>query len=313
MAQTRLDSITGLGDTEVVRRITEANTGVTYRGKTRIQSASTSEGVWQISRTVEVGNTTEIEFANKGKYNQIWDDRTSLFGPSGAFTNARSTAFDGVDEFCTTGNNLNFDNASAWSASFWLNPNNLAAQRCIWSKVTNDASVLGIGIYHTNTGGILVQMRASGQLRSFTTNTYSLSASVWNHLVVTYDGGQNINGLRVYIDNNVDSTPGSGTITNTLLTTENANFGRRNTGFYYSGLMDEITWWDKALSAAEVTELYNSGLPKNPAELTFSSNLLHHWRMGDVDTVPTIFDQGSGGVDLTMFNMDSTNFDTDVP
>ena len=82
------------------------------------------------------------------------------------------------------------------------------------------------------------------------------------HSVIQYGGSQNINGVRVYVDGAAGSVPGSGVITNTLLTTKNAQFGRRNTSFYFSENMDELAWWDKSLSQAKVTELYNGGLPK---------------------------------------------------
>lgn len=312
MAGTIIDSITGLGDTEAVRQIVEERSGVTYVGRTRDQTASTSDAKWQVYRVVTIGNCTETEYAAQGNYRQVWDDRTNLFGPALSFTNTTSTFFDGVNDYCSAGDNLNTDNATAWSLSFWVEPNNVSAQRCIYSKVTNDSNVFGIGIYHTNTGKILVQMRASGQLRSFTTTIYGLSALTWSHVTVTYSGNQNINGLRVYVDAQVDSTPASGAITNTLLTSEPAQFGRRNTSFYFSGNMDEVSWWNKALSQSEVTELYNSGVPNNPSTTSMADNLQNHWRMGDVDAHPTIFDV-VGAVNLTMFNMDSTNFELEVP
>lgn len=306
------DAITGLGTTEVVRELTETRSGVTYVGRSRIQSASTSESVWQIYRTTEIGNLQDREYAGLGYYNQIWDDRTTLFGPDAAFTNAASTNFDGVNDYLNAGDNLNFDNATAWSFSFWIKANNVTAFRTIWAKVTNDANVFGIGVYHTNTGAMRLQMRASGQLRVYDTPTYSISALNWAHVVVTYNGAQNINGGRIYINDQVDSAPSSGTLTNTLLTSESATFGRRNAGFYFSGNLDEMAFFDKALSAAEVTELYNSGTPANIATSSVAGNLTNYWRMGDVDTHPTIYDQ-AGTVDLTMFNMSAADFESDVP
>lgn len=312
MGATRVDATTGLGETEVVKTITEARTGVTYVGRSHIQTASTSDAKWQIYRVVTISNLETKEYAGGGYYNQVWDNRTTLFGPDAAFTNAVSTNFDGVNDYLSAGNNFNKDNATAWSISMWVKPNNVAAQRCLYSKTSNDANVFGIGIYHTVGGNILVQMRAASQLRSYTTTLPGVVAGVWTHLVVTYSGGQDINGIRVYSNAVVDSTPSSGAITNTLLTLENAHFATRNSGFYFSGNLDEISFWDKALDQSEVTELYNGGIPNNAATASMAGSLEAFYRMGDVDTHPTIYDQ-AGTVDLTMFNMDATSFESDVP
>ena len=79
---------------------------------------------------------------------------------------------------------------------------------------------------------------------------------------------------------------------------------------------DEVSLFNVELSAADVTTLYNDGLPFNPVPLT---NLKGYWKMGDggivgnpIATFPTIPDE-TGNNDGTMTNMTSTDFKADVP
>jgi hypothetical protein len=83
---------------------------------------------------------------------------------------------------------------------------------------------------------------------------------------------------------------------------------KRNTTDQYSGsYIDEVSVFNKALSQAEVNELFNSGVPTNLATFSATANLTNWWWMGDYDTYPTIVDQ-IGSADLTMTNMLSTSF-----
>ena len=71
------------------------------------------------------------------------------------------------------------------------------------------------------------------------------------------------------------------------------------------------------LSAADVTTLYNDGLPYTVAADT---GLIGWWRMGDgtitgdsIATFPTIPDDSTNSNNGTMTNMTSTDFEADVP
>ena len=90
-----------------------------------------------------------------------------------------------------------------------------------------------------------------------------------------------------------------------------STIGSRNTtAILFTGTIDEVgIWTTTALSASDVTSIYNSGVPNDISSLSPVS----WWRMGDGDTYPTITDNGSGGNDGTMNAMSSANFVADVP
>jgi len=74
-------------------------------------------------------------------------------------------------------------------------------------------------------------------------------------------------------------------------------------------LIDEAAYFSTALSAAQITAIYNSGDPANLAPYS----PVGWYRMGDNDggTGTTITDQGSGGNDGTLIN--APTFSTNVP
>ena len=53
--------------------------GCTYFGITPKFDTGTDKAQWQIQRTTYDGSAIVILFANDGKYNNVWDDRVSLF------------------------------------------------------------------------------------------------------------------------------------------------------------------------------------------------------------------------------------------
>lgn len=233
----------------------------------------------------------------------------------GVFENPASILFDGINDYIGFGDNYGFGPATAFSMSFWVKPQNLAAQRCFISKTTNDTNVYGIGIYHDATGKIFIQLRASGALRQHTFGD-TLIAGSWQLITVTFDGSSNMNGLNVYIDDALDSnSPASSNSLGDFTNTDPLEIGRRNSGFYYSGNMNNVCFWDKELSLTEVEEIYNSGTPGDLDDHADAANRLSWWYFNNGDNFPTEVDQ-VGSVNGTLNNWpdaETAYDDGDVP
>lgn len=86
--------------------------------------------------------------------------------------------------------------------------------------------------------------------------TVTLTANTWYHIAVTYDG----TNVRGYVDGTLQAGPtaasgdGSSGGTGSAI----ARFATANIR-YHSGLCDEVGFWTRAITAAEVSELYNAG------------------------------------------------------
>jgi len=143
-----------------------------------------------------------------------------------------------------------------------------------------------------------------------------LSTSVWTHVGFTYDGSTTIGGLKTFV-NGAEATKtdnitdfGTGDMNNI----GNVTISSRNgDDLMYTGLAFQATLYDKELSGAEVTALYNGGTQVDATLLSTEPNLVGYWQCGDADTYPTITDRSSSGNDGTMTNMEAGDFVTDAP
>jgi hypothetical protein len=92
--------------------------------------------------------------------------------------------------------------------------------------------------------------------RILTTSSGTISANVWTHVYVTYDGST----LRTYINGAVDPTTGSGTITIGSGSTD-IGIGQSFISHYedyFGGLIDEARFSSTARSADWITTEYNN-------------------------------------------------------
>lgn len=257
-----------------------------YEGWTEKLEAEDSDSVWLISRTTINGTITRTEYADSGSA-AAWSDRASLF-PAASFDNEYSVQLDGLGGRVSFGNEFNYNVSNQWSFSVWFKVDNLATQRCIYSKTTADVSVYGWGFYIRPDGKIFMQIRGpSGSPNHMSTQTFQ--AGVWNHLVFTFNGGSNQNGARLYFNGEVDTTPASAGLGNVLYD-QTAMIGSRNGSFNFSGFIDEFSIWNKELSAADVAELYNNGVPLNATNHSSSNNITNYYRLGDGDVGSTALD-----------------------
>lgn len=91
-----------------------------------------------------------------------------------------------------------------------------------------------------------------------------------------------------------------------------------STNQLFEGNLTQIAFWDKALSASELLELYNNTDGKcYGSDFSFSSNLKNYWSCfnpGGVFTNPLEDTAGSGvATDIPLINMNATNVSTDTP
>lgn len=116
-------------------------------------------------------------------------------------------------------------------------------------------------------------------------STGTLTVNTWHMVTMTFDGTDTV---KLYIDGSEDGSSASFSSVNTG-TTYGANIGRYPTGAeYWNGLIDEVSVWSRALSASDISDLYNSGsglahpfvtdITVTPSALSLSTS----------ETVPTI-------------------------
>lgn len=286
-----------------------------------------SEPKWLIKRISKVGQDFNVEWASK-KFDQIWDDRASLFATA-PFVNQLSTTFDGVNDRLTMpgtgsiGSAVDFERTVPFSQSCWIKTSDVSGGlKAIMGKHTPATTFRGYDVT-MSAGQVFVFFRSSfspsNELIMNTTTTVNDGA--WHNIIVTYDGSSAPAGVHIYIDG-VDETlvTFANTLSATIRNTQDYAIGARGatatTGVnFFLGNVDEAAILDIELTSLQATEIFNLGDPFNLNAGSFSANLTAYYRMGDGDVFPNIFDNSAvgNGLDGDMINMTADDFVGEVP
>jgi hypothetical protein len=172
----------------------------------------------------------------------------------------------------------NFDlGLSSWTYSIWYYPTNLGFTRTLFSKT---AWAAGGGRYHLQVQSALIVFAITlnnGNNITIRDNSNVLSGDRWCHITIVVDRNDKIN---IYY-NGILSTNvvNLGTATNDLTPYINDNMNNTRpfrigcssgtNGFnpetptnFVQGRLDEFNIWNRALTASEVAQIYNSGSGK---------------------------------------------------
>ena len=223
-----------------------------------------------------------------------------------AYSNLYSVEFDGSDDYLVNSGAVPAIGAGDFSVSFWIYriADSGADEYIMFSDAANDWSIY---------------IRASDDKLRFAgpwadIASVAVAVGAWEHWVFTVDRDDKSKWYKngSFLD---QKTVGSDT-TNFNTSPVAFTIGRDNGSTYnLNSRLDEVSIWDVALSASNVTALYNSGDPTDLAAESFAGNLIHWWRMGDpggTGSYPTISDV-EGSLNMTMTNMTSGDINTNVP
>lgn len=217
---------------------------------------------------------------------------------SAGFANDYSVDFDGSNDRIDCGTVSDLNSASTFSISVWYKKSSAGAG----GLIIGAGSLSGERVYieHFSNNTIYVGYDSTFASVSSTADTN------WHHVVYVRDSGTH----KLYLEGSDMSLGGTPASTTGSSAGNNFNIGRLSGyGAHFGGLIDEAAVFSSALSASNVTAIYNSGIPTDLA----SYSPVHWWRMGDDDggTGTTITDQGSGGNDGTLIN--GPTFSSSVP
>ena len=109
----------------------------------------------------------------------------------------------------------------------------------------------------------------------------------WYHVVLTFDGtGNSTEYAKLYVNGSLEDTESN---SNHDLNSQNTKVSigakindSNNLSDYFNGQIDEVAFWDEALTASEISTLYNSGTPlnasSNSGDYTSSSGLEAYYK-----------------------------------
>ena len=234
-------------------------------------------------------------------------------GGGGAFVNQYSMSFDGVDEYFNGASTFSeLDGLKSFSISLWYkNPDN-----------TRLASLFSIG-RDTTSGNFQSWLGCDnvGRLRYYAQSgaryTYSNSGVItnntWHHILLAVDLSQSTSAqrARIFVDG-VDQTSATTNQTDTPFfnSTTPLYIGEDVNSFWNPtlGNIDEFAMWVGTDQRANVSDIYNGGVPFDLSTLATAPD--HWWRMGDNDTWSgsqwTLSDN-IGSYDLNSINMEEAD------
>jgi len=229
------------------------------------------------------------------------------------FTNTKSIEFDGTDDFVGVGTtSLGITNSitvSAWVKIPTTNTGGPAPniQEFICEDTTGGANrnwaLFWRHLSVSNKNFYFVVFHTDGSVTSIQSTGIVPNDNQWHHVMGTFDGTTNTNGLKLYVDGTLfQTTAGSTGIRSTSSVEPSIGSLTNGSSWFFEGNIDEVAVWNSDQST-NISTIYNSGIPDDLCTL----NPLSWWRMGDGDTFPTLTDNGSGGNDGTMTNMSSGN------
>ena len=235
------------------------------------------------------------------------------------FPNKFSSQFDGALDFYNWGDIANFERTQAFSLVCWIKTS--ASGGSIISR--RDGSTAFKGLEFNNIAGQLEFNLTSNAVISnrirIRTTASTFNNNVWYLAIVTYDGSSLASGINIYVNgiNQTLDTPLFDNLTASILINIDCNVGARNNGEnFWNGKLDRPAIYNKELSQAEVTAIYNRRIPINLLSLTSKTNLYSWLRFTqiDKDNFPTIADHSGNGRDATASgSMVAADIQGDIP
>lgn len=197
-------------------------------------------------------------------------------GTAGKFGNGGT--FDGVNDFVNAGSGTSIDDLTVgdFTVSGWLLVNTTSGYQNVINKDNNGDN--GWAIYlqvHPTTSALRFRLGRSTTDLLYQTTTTAITNGTWTHFTTVYQNNSGNPTVKLYI-NGVELTPvsssaGAGTIDSDAA--RSLEIGRQNSAFasLFNGMMDDIRIYTVALTAGDVTNLYQLDLSPTPPSIVLGS------------------------------------------
>lgn len=170
-----------------------------------------------------------------------------------------STVFDFIEEDYIEAPHI--DNSGEMSISGWFRTTSNA-----YNMIYNEDEAVRSGgdrNFFLSTVNQMMRFTQFWQAGGYTTVNSSgvnVNDGNWHHVVATWDGTTDTNGIKVFID---AALRGQGTAAETVRNNDDVTgqIGGTNATYDFTGDLSNIQVWDKGLTSSEVSTLYNNGTP----------------------------------------------------
>ncbi|MBI5360467.1 MAG: DUF2341 domain-containing protein [Planctomycetes bacterium] len=232
-----------------------------YKGRAfSVSEVSTSygsgiAGSWHFSDGTGQSVTDMSGNGNNGQLGSTAGSDVSdpVWTASGKAGNALS--FDGTDDYVSIADNASL-NVSNISVEAWIKTPNQTVYKFIVQKYNVSSPNQGFALAMNVTTSNQLGMWVGGGAWTYGNFTWD---GAWHHIVGIYNGTT----VYLYVDGNLIGTPQALTGNMSYAVPLYIGTYAGTTGTYnFSGLIDEVRIYNRALSASEITARYAAGVPK---------------------------------------------------
>ena len=212
---------------------TSANVGVTVQNI----AAAGLNGAWAFD---ESSGTTTADQSGKGNTGTV---SGATFVTGGKFNNALS--FNGTSNTVTVADSATLDLTTGMTVEGWVRPSTTGGWRTAFVK--EQPGNLVYGVYSNNgSNHPSAEVYVNGATRTVEASS-ALPTLTWSHLATTYDGAT----LRLYVNG---TQAAQLAIAGSILTSNSpVRIGGNGVwGEYFSGQIDEVRVYNRALTASEI-------------------------------------------------------------
>ena len=216
----------------------------------RLASADITTGLvgrWALDESSGTTATDSSGFNNNGTLvnGPAWNSGGKLGG---------ALSFDGVNDYVTLGNPASLIPGSTITLAGWMRLTDISVNRFVISKYDGLNPQTDTFLRYQAGTGVMCSIGGTA-----TTAAASVVTGQWYHVACTYDGSL----IRVYLDGvQVKTAAKSGPIADEVGTAW--LIGARtpaNPGAFMHGLLDDVRVYTRALTGADVAELFNFAGP----------------------------------------------------
>ena len=210
-------------------------------------------------------NSTVLDVT--GNHNGNYKDSSGNINTDTGSTTAkvdRGLDFDGTDEYIEIADHADFTPIlTPFSISMWVYMHN--ATYFVWASKWQVGSNQEWNIFTGTQKKIHFRMYDDSE-NAYIGRAYntSLTENQWTHFVTTYDGGTLSSGIKIHLNGNRVDDADSESNASSFDAVENLNapvyIGRYDTK-YADGLIDNVMFFERELSAREIERQYQLYLP----------------------------------------------------
>ena len=239
---------------------------------------------------LNVGSSNQIDSVNSNDGTVDGATYTASGKIGGAYN------FDGTNDRINISNDASFNSLSAYSISAWIYRDG-TSDDFIFSKL-NDFTEHNKNYEFGIESNKIFLLNGNGGGYNKVLGTSTLSSSTWYFVVGVWDGTD----IKVYLDGSLDCSPISSTVVS--FGTTAIALGTRQTGYaFFDGKIDEVGFWDRALTSTEITQLYNGG-----TGITYDSLDNDAPIVTQISPANNAKESTTGSKNFTCYGSDDTNF-----